>query len=120
MINELKAAGISLHMDDFGTGYSSLAYLHLLQLHVLKIDRSFIANVSLRRDYASVVNSIIQLAQNLGMRVVAEGVETAEHAAMLWPLIAIWGRDISSRAADRRGSGGTAAGGREGTVLQTA
>ena len=86
VINDLKAAGVHLHMDDFGTGYSSLAYLHLLQLHVLKIDRSFIVNVSLRRDYASVVNSIIQLAQNLGMRVVAEGVETADHAAMLCAL----------------------------------
>jgi predicted signal transduction protein with EAL and GGDEF domain len=85
-INELKAAGICLHMDDFGTGYSSLSYLHLLQLHVLKIDRSFITNVSMRRDYASVVNAIIQLAQNLGMKVIAEGVETADHAAMLCAL----------------------------------
>ncbi len=86
ILNELKALGVGLHMDDFGTGYSSLSYLHKLPLNVLKIDRSFVHNVSQRRDYAAVINAIIQLAHNLGMKVVAEGVETAEHVAMLCAL----------------------------------
>lgn len=80
---EIRAMGLNLHMDDFGTGYSSLHCLHGLPLNVLKIDRSFVHNVSLRRDYAAVIDAIILLAHNLGMKVIAEGVEAAEHVAML-------------------------------------
>lgn len=85
-LTELRNLGIRLHMDDFGTGYSSLSCLHKLPLNVLKIDQSFIQNVSQRRDYAAVINAIIQLAHNLGMKVVAEGVESAEQVAMLCAL----------------------------------
>jgi diguanylate cyclase (GGDEF)-like protein len=86
ILQQLRSIGVHLHMDDFGTGYSSLSYLHKLPLNVLKIDRSFVLNVSERRDYAAVIHAIIQLAHNLGMKVVAEGVELAEHVAMLCAL----------------------------------
>jgi diguanylate cyclase (GGDEF)-like protein len=86
LLDQLIALGISLYMDDFGTGYSSLNCLHTLPLSVLKIDRSFIRNVSERRDYAAVIDAIVALAHNLHMKVVAEGVETADHAAMLCAL----------------------------------
>ena len=79
----LKELGVGLQMDDFGTGYSSLHCLHGLPLDVLKIDQSFIRHVSLRRDYAAVIHAIIQLAHNLEMKVVAEGVELPEHVAIL-------------------------------------
>jgi diguanylate cyclase (GGDEF)-like protein len=86
LLLDLQSAGMKIHMDDFGTGYSSLNCLHGLPLSVLKIDRSFIHNMSQRRDYAAVINAIIVLAHNLNMQVVAEGVETADHAAILCAL----------------------------------
>jgi diguanylate cyclase (GGDEF)-like protein len=86
ILNTLHALGVNLHMDDFGTGYSSLNCLHTLPMDVLKIDRSFINNVSERRDYAAVINAIVALAHNLNMKVIAEGVETADQAAMLCAL----------------------------------
>jgi diguanylate cyclase (GGDEF)-like protein len=86
ILANLRTLGVGLHMDDFGTGYSSLNCLHSLPMDVLKIDRSFIQNVSLRRDYAAVINAIVALAHNLSMKVIAEGVETADQAAMLCAL----------------------------------
>jgi len=83
VLKQLRTLGVRLVMDDFGTGYSSLSCLHSFPLDCLKIDRSFIANLDERRDYAAVVQAIISLARNLGMRLVAEGIETAEQAAML-------------------------------------
>ncbi|HVS69855.1 MAG TPA: EAL domain-containing protein [Phycisphaerae bacterium] len=83
VLQRIRAMNVGVHMDDFGTGYSSLNCLHGLPLNVLKVDRSFIQNVSLRRDYAAVVDAIIVLAHNLGMKVIAEGVESADHLAML-------------------------------------
>jgi diguanylate cyclase (GGDEF)-like protein len=91
-LEELRALGVKIHMDDFGTGYSSLNCLHTLPLNVLKIDRSFVHNVSQRRDYAAVIDAIVQLAHNLGMKVVAEGIETADHAAMLCALDCDYGQ----------------------------
>jgi diguanylate cyclase (GGDEF)-like protein len=81
-----KTAGFKLDMDDFGTGYSSLACLHQFQLDVLKIDRSFINNLDRSSEHAALVHAIISLARNLGMQVIAEGVETAEHVALLQSL----------------------------------
>jgi EAL domain-containing protein (putative c-di-GMP-specific phosphodiesterase class I) len=83
VLKQLKALGVRLHMDDFGTGYSSLSCLHRFPLDGLKIDRSFVALMGQRRDYAAVVQAIITLANNLGIALVAEGIETALDAAML-------------------------------------
>jgi len=86
VMNGLVAAGIALHLDDFGTGYSSLATLHQFPVKGLKIDRSFIVSASGRRDYAAVLQAIIVLAENLGLGVVGEGVETREQVALLQSL----------------------------------
>jgi EAL domain-containing protein (putative c-di-GMP-specific phosphodiesterase class I) len=72
----LKDLGIRLSIDDFGTGYSSLAYLHQFPFDTLKIDRSFVMRLGDAPERAAIVRTIIQLAQNLSMETVAEGVET--------------------------------------------
>ena len=77
-INRLNQHGIRLSVDDFGTGYSSLSYLRHLPVSELKIDRSFVANVLFDEQDEVIVRSIIDLGHNLGMQVVAEGVETDE------------------------------------------
>jgi diguanylate cyclase (GGDEF)-like protein/PAS domain S-box-containing protein len=79
----MKAAGVRLAMDDFGTGYSSLSCLRNFPIDVLKIDRSFIHGLEGQRDAAAVVDSIVGLAHNLGMSVVAEGLETPDQVAFL-------------------------------------
>lgn len=79
----LKGMGIRLSVDDFGTGYSSLAYLKQFPLDALKIDRQFIMNLTHSGKDAAIAASIIQLAHNLGLKVVAEGVERAEQVEML-------------------------------------
>jgi EAL domain-containing protein (putative c-di-GMP-specific phosphodiesterase class I) len=77
-IDRLNDAGIRLSVDDFGTGYSSLSYLRRLPVSELKIDRSFVSNLLLEDQDEVIVRSIIDLGHNLGMQVVAEGVETDE------------------------------------------
>lgn len=79
---EIKALGIQLGIDDFGTGYSSLSYLHRFPVDILKIDRSFVGAMD-KHENLQIVTTIAILSQNLGMRAVAEGVETAEQAAQL-------------------------------------
>jgi diguanylate cyclase (GGDEF)-like protein/PAS domain S-box-containing protein len=83
ILDQLRGLGVRLHMDDFGTGYSSLSCLHRFPLNGLKIDRSFIKSMSERRDYAAIVNAIIALGRNLGIKLIAEGLETPEQVAML-------------------------------------
>ncbi len=77
MLNRLSEQGFKLSIDDFGTGYSSLAYLKRLPVHELKIDKSFVMGMEAGEDDAMIVRSTIDLAHNLGLTVVAEGVETA-------------------------------------------
>jgi EAL domain-containing protein (putative c-di-GMP-specific phosphodiesterase class I) len=86
LLNEIRAMNVGIYLDDFGTGYSSLSCLHRLPLDVLKIDRAFIESASERREYAAVVHAIIALAHNIDTKLVAEGVETAEHVTMLQAL----------------------------------
>ncbi len=82
-MRQLADAGVRLAIDDFGTGYSSLNYLHRFPLHTLKIDRSFVDNLMLNDAGQSIVRAIVALAHELGMQVVAEGIEQAQQQKWL-------------------------------------
>ena len=83
LLRDFKARGVELSLDDFGTGYSSLSYLHRFPFDVLKIDRSFVTEIVDNPDALRLVQTIIELGQDLGLELVAEGVETAEQAKIL-------------------------------------
>jgi len=83
ILNYLKRLGVTLSIDDFGTACSGLAYLKSFPLDILKIDRSFLANVNADPNDAAIVASIISLAHKLRLKVIAEGVETGEQLAYL-------------------------------------
>ncbi len=82
-LEQLRSVGVQLQIDDFGTGYSSLSYLHRFPIDTLKIDRSFIRQMLSDKRNAEIVRSIVALAHELGMQVIAEGVETTEQLARL-------------------------------------
>jgi diguanylate cyclase (GGDEF)-like protein len=83
VLDELKAMGVKLTIDDFGTGYSSLSYLRQFPVTKLKIDQSFIRDVSRRASDAAIATAIISMARHLNLRVIAEGVETEEQFSFL-------------------------------------
>jgi len=83
MLGQLQALGIAISLDDFGTGYSSLSYLHRFPISTLKIDQSFVSSMSNNQESLEIVRTILGLARNLKMEVIAEGVETLEQAVEL-------------------------------------
>jgi EAL domain-containing protein (putative c-di-GMP-specific phosphodiesterase class I) len=89
ILNRLRTLGVSVAIDDFGTGYSSLAYLKDLPIDYLKIDRMFVQDIVTDTHDAAIASSIINLAHNLGLKVIAEGVEDS---AML-DVLAVFGCD---------------------------
>ncbi len=107
MLLQLKAMGIQLSVDDFGTGYSSLGYLYRFPMDLLKIDRSFISRVDIDGEKLELVRTIITLAWNLGMDVVAEGVETTKQLAQLKALKCeyaqgyLFSKPLNSKAAEQ-------------------
>ena len=86
VLDALHALGVSLSVDDFGTGYSSLAYLQKLPVHEVKVDRSFVSDLAADTGDVAIVRAIVDLGHNLGLRVVAEGVEDARSLAVLQEL----------------------------------
>ena len=82
-LRELRRLGVCLSLDDFGTGYGSLSYLLRFEFDKIKIDRSFVQRLGIQAHAESIIRSILTLAHNLGMRVCAEGVETAAQLEFL-------------------------------------
>ena len=83
MLAELKDTGVSLAIDDFGTGYSSLSYLHRFPFDTLKVDRAFVMNMSEDPGSRRLVRTIIDMGRDLGLKVVAEGIETRQEYDLL-------------------------------------
>jgi EAL domain-containing protein (putative c-di-GMP-specific phosphodiesterase class I) len=91
VLRRLRAMGVRVAIDDFGTGYSSLAYLRRLPVHELKVDRSFVRELNRNPSDRAIVRSIVDLAHNLGLQVVAEGVEDER----TWRLLESFGCDFA-------------------------
>ena len=89
-VERIARMGVKLSIDDFGTGYSSLAYLKRMPLSELKIDRSFVNNIESDRNDEMIVRSTIDLGHNLGLKVVAEGIENKQ----VWTLLKSMGCDL--------------------------
>ncbi|MGZ4534896.1 MAG: EAL domain-containing protein, partial [Nocardioidaceae bacterium] len=106
LLGRLARRGIRVAIDDFGTGYNSLVQLQRLPVDVLKIDRAFVTDIATRLDSLAITRSIIGLATAVGMRTVAEGIETEEQVATLLELGChagqgfLWGPVLSAEALD--------------------
>lgn len=106
LLLRLKALNLQLSIDDFGTGYSSLSYLHRLPTDTIKVDRSFVSRMGDTSEDAHIVQTIIMLGHNLGMNIVAEGVETGEQLLQLRSLSCeyaqgyFFSKPVSSEAAE--------------------
>jgi EAL domain-containing protein (putative c-di-GMP-specific phosphodiesterase class I) len=92
VLNQLRNLDLHLCIDDFGTGYSSLSYLHRFPVDTLKIDRSFVKRIEEKDENAEIVRTIATLARNLGMDVVAEGVESQDQLECLKTLACEYGQ----------------------------
>lgn len=82
-LNQLRSMNIDISIDDFGTGYSSLSYLARFPVNALKIDQSFIKNLTTNKQNADITSAIVAMGHKLGLKVIAEGVETKEHLSYL-------------------------------------
>ena len=91
-LKQLKALGCQLHLDDFGTGYSSLSYLHRLPIDALKIDRSFVKAIDAEGNNSEIVEAIVMMAKSLGLKVIAEGIETETQLIKLKDLQCLYGQ----------------------------
>jgi diguanylate cyclase (GGDEF)-like protein len=106
VLTQVRAMGIELHMDDFGTGYSSLSCLHRLPITGVKIDRSFVEDIDIRKDAAALIRAVVQLAHDMGIQVVAEGLELPAQVTFLQALHCDLGqgfrfsRPLTARAAE--------------------
>jgi diguanylate cyclase (GGDEF)-like protein/PAS domain S-box-containing protein len=83
LMNELRDLGVHIHIDDFGTGYSSLSYIHNFPVNALKIDRSFVAKMSSSDENLEIIKTIVALAHNLNLDLIAEGMELSDQWALL-------------------------------------
>jgi hypothetical protein len=83
VLGALREAGVGIALDDFGTGYSSLTYLRQLPISTLKVDREFVQHIATRPDDLAIAAAVVDLGRAVGVRTVAEGVETAEQLAIL-------------------------------------
>jgi diguanylate cyclase (GGDEF)-like protein len=83
VLSQIRALGIELHLDDFGTGYSSLSCLHRLPITGVKIDRSFAEDIEVRKDAVALIRSVVQFAHDMGIQVVAEGLEAPAQISFL-------------------------------------
>jgi EAL domain-containing protein (putative c-di-GMP-specific phosphodiesterase class I) len=107
MLGQLQALGVAISLDDFGTGYSSLSYLHRFPISTLKIDQSFVSSMSNNQESLEIVRTILGLARNLKMEVIAEGVETLEQARELKAMNCEYGQGFYfSRALNVEGAVG--------------
>jgi EAL domain-containing protein (putative c-di-GMP-specific phosphodiesterase class I) len=92
VLSQLLELGVGVQLDDFGTGYSSLTVLHTFPGDTLKIDRAFVADMVSRSESEAIVRSIVGLAHNLGLHVIAEGIETPEQVHALAGLTCEYGQ----------------------------
>ena len=108
-LNLLKRLGVKIAIDDFGTGYSSLAYLRQFPVDILKIDRSFVADMSRSPDAAALIHTLVELGRTLGLVTLAEGIETHEQLEGLRARAVRPGSGLPVLGTGRRGRDGRAA-----------